>query len=91
MTVTATITAPPRKLASRKLRRRPPRVVITPVLLDLHGAAAATALSPRGVERLLSRGLFPRPVRCGRLRRWTMASLVAWWAANGCGDAEGRA
>ncbi len=66
---------------------RQPQIIIEPMLLDIQATSASISLSVRQIERLLSRGAFPRPRRIGRLRRWTPGSL-AEWVANGCRNRE---
>ena len=71
---------------------RRPQIVIEPLLLDVKMTAAVCSLSVRGLERLLARGCFPKPLRPGgsRLRRWRREDLVEW-ISDGCGNQERRA
>jgi predicted DNA-binding transcriptional regulator AlpA len=52
----------------------------------LDEVARMLAVSRRTIERLRSKGKFPRPDgTVGKAALWTRASLVAWLAAGGTG------
>ena len=51
-----------------------------PVLIDKHQVAGMTSLSVRTIERLVSTGRFPPPMRLGRRRLWHRQKLDAWLA-----------
>jgi len=53
------------------------------LLVDGQETARITSLSLRTIERLVSMGRFPRPVRLGRRRLWDRRKLEEWVAA-GC-------
>lgn len=58
-------------------------------LLDVVAVAALLSSSRRTVERLVTRGEMPAPVRLGRLRRWNRAD-VEEWIRDGCGRVRSR-
>ena len=47
-------------------------------LFDVHQVAELLQVSPRSVWRWTAAGQFPRPMRLGRLRRWSRESVQAW-------------
>jgi len=52
---------------------------ILPELLDVKGVAELLGgCSPRHVRRLADSGRMPRPIRLGRLVRWSRAELICW-------------
>ena len=54
-----------------------------PLLIGKEHVARMTSLSVRTIERLVSTGQFPRPVRLGRRRLWDRQKLEQW-IADGC-------
>jgi excisionase family DNA binding protein len=58
-------------------------------LLDVVAVAALLSSSRRTVERLVTRGEMPAPVRLGRLRRWNRVE-VEEWIRDGCGRVRSR-
>ena len=59
------------------------------ILVDIRQVARMTCLSVRTLERLVSTGRFPPPVRLGRKRLWQRARLEQW-LADGCHTVPGR-
>ena len=53
------------------------------LLITKHEAAGLMAVSARTLDRLVSRGEFPAPIRLGGMRRWNRADLEQW-IADGC-------
>ena len=52
-------------------------------LLDVRAVAKLLDCCPRHVYRLCEMGLMPRPMKLGRLNRWSKSVILAWIAA-GC-------
>jgi len=52
-------------------------------LITKDEAAGLVAVSARTLDRLVSRGEFPPPIRLGGMRRWNRADLERW-IADGC-------
>lgn len=52
-------------------------------LLDVAAVAAWLTCSERTVWRLSDAGMLPRPIRVGRLVRWTLKSINGW-IEKGC-------
>jgi excisionase family DNA binding protein len=48
------------------------------VLVRAKEIAAFLGCSPKHVRRLSERGEFPKPVKAGRLLRWTRQSVENW-------------
>ena len=80
-----------RRTARSPRRGKPPwatsrRLPMQPddrLLVDGQETARITSLSLRTIERLVSMGRFPRPIRLGRRRLWDRRKLEEWVAA-GC-------
>ena len=53
-----------------------------PKLLTSEEILAEFKISPRTLRRWLASSDFPKPVRCGRSRRWFEADLRAYLAAR---------
>lgn len=53
------------------------------LLLSASDLARELRCSKRHVERLMSSGALPSPVRLGRSTRWSR-DLIARWIAEGC-------
>lgn len=47
-------------------------------LLTLRQVAQILQITPRGVRDLVARNKLPKPMRVGRLLRWTPAALDQW-------------
>jgi predicted DNA-binding transcriptional regulator AlpA len=60
-----------------------------PLLIDKVEAARLTALSPRTVDRFVSCGKFPPPLRVGGRRLWNRQALIEW-VNDGCKPLEDR-
>ena len=54
-----------------------------PILLNAREAAALCTMSESYFYRLNRKGLVPKPVRAGNMRRWRRSDLARWVAA-GC-------
>jgi predicted DNA-binding transcriptional regulator AlpA len=54
-----------------------------PLLLTLAETAALLGISPKSVKRWTGQRRFPKPVKLGRLNRWTEAAVRAWVANGG--------
>ena len=54
-----------------------------PMLLNAREAATLCAMSESYFYRLNRKGLVPKPVRAGNMRRWRRSDLARWVAA-GC-------
>ena len=63
--------------------------VVAAKYLDAEGCAARYGFSSRHWLRLVDGGKAPRPVRFGRLVRWSVDSLDQW-EADGCPRCDGR-
>jgi excisionase family DNA binding protein len=59
-------------------------------LLTAAEVAKELRVSIRHVRRLADAGEMPRPLRLGRVVRWSEAELIRW-IAGGCPAAEGSA
>ncbi len=59
------------------------------MLLNTRDVAAMLQCSPRTVQRLAASGRMPRPVRLGRLARWSRPAIEVW-IGNGCRRPEGK-
>ncbi len=51
-------------------------------MLDIDEVAARLGVCRRTAEAMLAEGRLPRPVRFGRLRRWSDDQVDAWIAAE---------
>lgn len=51
--------------------------------LKIGDVARMTAISERHIRRLVNQGLFPRPLRVGRLVRWDRDSIRDWMCLGG--------
>ncbi len=60
-----------------------------PLLIDKVEAARLTSLSPRTVDRFVSCGKFPPPLRVGGRRLWNRQALIEW-VNDGCKPLEDR-
>ena len=49
-----------------------------PRLMKLAEVAAMTTLDKRTIERLSIQGIFPKPLRMGRSRRWLKTDVIAY-------------
>ena len=58
-------------------------------LLTLQDVALLLSCSPRHVERLISSGRFPKPIRVGNARRWRRVEDVEAWIAKQVEEAGG--
>ena len=55
----------------------------TAAMLDVQAVAELLACSTRHVYRLADSGRMPRPVKLGKLVRWSR-SVIEEWIAGGC-------
>ncbi len=53
-----------------------------PTLLSADELAGQLKMSPRSVWRLESAGKIPRPIRLGRLVRWSQEEITRWITAG---------
>lgn len=60
-----------------------------PLLIDKAEAARLTSLSPRTVDRFVSCGKFPPPLRVGGRRLWNRQAIIEW-VNDGCKPLEDR-
>lgn len=51
-------------------------------MLDINEVAVRLGVCRRTAEAMLAEGRLPRPVRFGRLRRWSEDQMDAWIAAE---------
>jgi predicted DNA-binding transcriptional regulator AlpA len=58
-----------------------------PLLVDIRALSRLLTRSVGSLERDLSRGLLPKPIRLGGSRKWRRAEIHAWVAA-GCPSQE---
>ncbi len=56
--------------------------VAAPTLLSADELAGQLKMSPRSVWRLESAGKIPRPIRLGRLVRWSQEEITRWITAG---------
>lgn len=54
-----------------------------PELLDVRGVAGEMNVSTAHVRRLAAAGRMPRPIKLGRILRWSRTAISAW-LASGC-------
>lgn len=54
-----------------------------PALMSVEDVGVELKCSPRNVYRLSDAGKMPRPIKLGRLVRWSRCELMEW-IANGC-------
>ena len=54
-----------------------------PILVDKRDVARMTTLSVRTIDRLVSTGRFPPPLRLGRKSLWHRGKLEVWLAGGG--------
>jgi predicted DNA-binding transcriptional regulator AlpA len=52
-------------------------------LLDVKDLEMVLNMSQKHIRRMADAGLMPRPVKVGRLTRWSVADIDRW-IANGC-------
>lgn len=50
----------------------------TEKLVDRHGVREITAISPAYMYELIGKGLFPRPIRCGKRSFWLHTEILSW-------------
>ena len=62
---------------------------ITSVMLDVNEVGRLLGCSPRHVYRMADAGRMPRPVKLGRLVRWSRVVLEKWIEA-GCPSCRQR-
>lgn len=53
------------------------------VLIDQKQLAEMLSISRRTVQRMISRGKLPAPIRIGKMVRWKLQDIKKW-IANGC-------
>lgn len=51
-------------------------------LLDKREVAALIGVAPRTINELVRRGDFPRPLRVGKIVRWTDKQIADWVSAK---------
>lgn len=56
---------------------------VRPLLMDVKQVAAALSLSPRQIQKMVSKGELPRPLKLATSTRWRAADVEAW-VCRGC-------
>lgn len=59
-----------------------------PTLLNLKAIMEYTGLSRSGIYKLMSDGIFPRPIKIGRSARWRESDIEKWQADLAAGDSH---
>ena len=71
-----------REPADAAPRPVPSPLAPSPLVFTARQFAAVMEMSERGIRKLNSAGLIPRPIRIGRSVRWRAAEIEAWLAAG---------